>query len=526
MDHHERRRKILRSTLEVTVPTAASRIFGYIRDLLQAFYLGTGPAADAFTIAYTIPNLLRRLTAEGAMAPAFVPVFTRVQGERSREETWRFASRAFFDLALVVFGLLVLGLLFAPGVVRVIAFGFRGEPGKQALTLQLTRVMFPYLLFVSLAALAGAILNTRRRFFVPASTPVLFNVAVIAAALLAAGRSANPALVFAWGVVAGGVLQLAIQIPSLVKEGMTFRFGVSFRDRDIRRVAGLMVPGLFATGLYQVNFALSRMLASALPQGSVASLYYSSRVEELALGLFSIALASVLLPTLAEHAADRDHAGLKSTLVFSLKLVFVATLPAAAGLLALSRPIMEVLFKHGAFGDSSAAMTSGCLVFFAAGLPFLAAVKILSTAFFSLEDTRTPVIVGLAVMAAYLGLSVILMGPLEVRGLALALSLSQVLNLLLLFAALERKLGPVPKLGFLGSFLKSAAAAAVMGVVVRLFFGAVHRGPAGTLRQAGELGASIVLGIALYLALLGLSDRRDARALRALFSRRPPEARP
>ena len=526
MDHHERRRKILRSTLEVTVPTAASRIFGYIRDLLQAFYLGTGPAADAFTIAYTIPNLLRRLTAEGAMAPAFVPVFTRVQGERSRDETWRFASRAFFDLALVVFGLLVLGLLFAPGVVRVIAFGFRGEPGKQALTLQLTRVMFPYLLFVSLAALAGAILNTRRRFFVPASTPVLFNVAVIAAALLAAGRSANPALVFAWGVVAGGVLQLAIQIPSLVKEGMTFRFGVSFRDRDIRRVAGLMVPGLFATGLYQVNFALSRMLASALPQGSVASLYYSSRVEELALGLFSIALASVLLPTLAEHAAGRDDAGLKSTLIFSLKLVFVATLPAAAGLLALSRPIMEVLFKHGAFGDSSAAMTSGCLVFFAAGLPFLAAVKILSTAFFSLEDTRTPVIVGLSVMAAYLGLSVILMGPLEVRGLALALSLSQVLNLLLLFAALERKLGPVPKLGFLGSFLKSAAAAAVMGVVVRLFFGAVHRGPAGTLRQAGELGASIVLGIALYLALLGLSDRRDARALRALFSRRPPEARP
>jgi len=526
MDHHERRRKILRSTLEVTVPTAASRIFGYIRDLLQAFYLGTGPAADAFTIAYTIPNLLRRLTAEGAMAPAFVPVFTRVQGERSREETWRFASRAFFDLALVVFGLLVLGLLFAPGVVRVIAFGFRGEPGKQALTLQLTRVMFPYLLFVSLAALAGAILNTRRRFFVPASTPVLFNVAVIAAALLAAGRSANPALVFAWGVVAGGVLQLAIQIPSLVKEGMTFRFGVSFRDRDIRRVAGLMGPGLFATGLYQVNFALSRMLASALPQGSVASLYYSSRVEELALGLFSIALASVLLPTLAEHAADRDHAGLKSTLVFSLKLVFVATLPAAAGLLALSRPIMEVLFKHGAFGDSSAAMTSGCLVFFAAGLPFLAAVKILSTAFFSLEDTRTPVIVGLAVMAAYLGLAVILMGPLEVRGLALALSLSQVLNLVLLFAALERKLGPVPKLGFLGSFLKSAAAAAAMGIAVRLFFGAVHRGPAGILRHAGELGASIVLGIALYSALLGLFDRRDARALRALFSRRPPEARP
>jgi putative peptidoglycan lipid II flippase len=187
---------------------------------------------------------------------------------------------------------------------------------------------------------------------------------------------------------------------------------------------------------------------------------------------------------------------------------------------------MEVLFKRGEFGASSAAMTSGCLVFFAAGLPFLAAVKILSTAFFSLEDTRTPVFIGLVVMAAYLGLSVILMGPLEVRGLALALSLSQVLNVLLLFGALERKLGPIPKFGFLGSFFKGAAAAAVMGVAVRLFFEAVHRGPTGTLRQAGELGASIVLGVGLYLILLLLFDRRDARALRALVSSRPPGARP
>ena len=307
---------------------------------------------------------------------------------------------------------------------------------------------------------------------------------------------------------------------------MDFRFRVSFRDPDIRRVARLMVPGLFATGLYQVNFALSRMLASVLPQGSVASLYYSSRVEELALGLFSIALASVLLPTLAEQASSRDHAGLKSTLTFSLKLVFVVTLPAAAGLLAFSRPIMEVLFKRGEFGASSAAMTAGCLVFFAAGLPFLAAVKILSTAFFSVEDTRTPVLVGLAVMAAYLAFSIILMGPLEVRGLALALSLAQLLNVLLLFGALERKLGPIPKLSFLGSFLKAAAAAAVMGVAVRLFFGAISRGAAGTLRQAGELGVSIVLGIGLYLILLYLFDRRDARALRALFSPRPPAVRP
>ncbi|MDH4196239.1 MAG: murein biosynthesis integral membrane protein MurJ, partial [Candidatus Aminicenantes bacterium] len=492
----------------------------------QAFYLGTGPAADAFTIAYTIPNLLRRLTAEGAMTPAFVPVFMRVQGERSREETWRFATRAFFDLAMVVFGLVLVGILFAPGLVRVIAFGFRSDPGKEVLTLQLTRVMFPYILFASLAALAGAILNSRRRFFVPASTPVLFNVAFIAAALLAASRSAQPALVFAWGVVAGGVLQLAVQIPFLVKEGMSFRFRASFRDPDMRRVARLMVPGLFATGLYQVNFALSRMLASVLPSGSAASLYYSSRVEELALGLFSISLASVLLPTLADRASSRDDTGLKSTLTFSLKLVFIATLPAAAGLLALSRPIMEVLFKRGEFGASSAAMTSGCLVFFAAGLPFLAAVKILSTAFFSLEDTRTPVLVGFTIMAVYLGLSVILMGPLEVRGLALALSLSQLLNGLLLFGALERKVGPIPKLGFLGSFLRSAAAAAMMGVAVRLFFGAIRRGPAGSLRQAGELAVSIVLGIAIYVVLLLLLDRRDARSLRALVSRRPPEARP
>lgn len=521
MEQRERRRRIVRSTVAISAPTALSRVLGYVRDSIQAFYLGTGPAADAFTIAYLIPNLVRRLTGEGAFASAFVPVFARLRGREPREASERFASAAFWDLAVVAAILAALGALFAPALVRLLASGFREVPGKWELTVGLTRTMFPFLLFISLAALAGGILNSLGRFSVPASAPVLFNVVAIAAALAFAGGAAEPAVVFAWGVVAGGAVQLAWQLPFLRREGIRLRHGPSFHDPAVRRMGGLLAPGLLGAGLYQVNFALSRMMAAGLREGSVASLFFASRLEELTLGLFSIALASALLPSLAEQAAGRDIEGLKGTVSFSLRLVAFVTLPAAAGLLALSRPIMSVLFERGRFDAVSTEMSAACLVFFALGLPFLSAVKILTSAFHALSDTRTPALVGVFVMAAYLLSAFLLAKPLEVRGLALALALSQALNFFGLLWRLGAAVGPMPMRAVLLAAGRALAAAAVMGFAAAAVFRRLAAALPGRFGRAAALAAAIAAGILLYGLLAGLMNRKDLVRLKELLRSRP-----
>jgi putative peptidoglycan lipid II flippase len=519
MDHDDRKHRLIRSTAAVAAPTLASRLLGYVRDLLQAYYLGTGHGADAFTIAFTIPNLFRRLTGEGAMTPAFVPTFAELKRERSRSGLWAFGNVFFWDLALVMAAATALGVLFAPGLVKVIAYGFGDVAGKWGLTIFMTRIMFPYLFFITLAALASGILNTFGRFFVPASTPILFNVAVIAAVVGWAGESREPALVFAAGVVAGGVLQLALQVPFLWKEGMRFTFGLSFRDPAVRRVGRLMVPGIFGASVYQVNFALSRMIASGLEKGSTSALYYASRIEELSLGLFSIALAAALLPAFSEQVAAREIGELKRTLAFSLKLTAVVSFPAAAGLMALNAPIMRTLFERGAFDRDSTALSASCLIFFAVGLPFVSAVKVVAPAFFSLKDTRTPVVIGVAVMAANAALSLLLMGALRVGGLALALSLSQVLNFVLLLVWLERKVGPTDRGRWLAAAAKAAVAAAAMGAALRFGWPALGvDGAPFPVRAAALLGA-ILAGMAVYFGLLRIISPADFRSVAGLLRR-------
>jgi len=517
MQHDDRKHQLIRSTAAVAVPTLVSRLLGYVRDLLQAYYLGTGTSADAFTIAYTIPNLFRRLTGEGAMTPAFVPTFTELKGGPDRQRLWRFGNAFFWDLALVMAVMTVLGILFAPGLVKVIAYGFRDVAGKWGLTIFMTRVMFPYLFFITLAALASGVLNSFGRFFVPASTPILFNIAVIAAVTGWAGDAREPALVFAAAVVIGGILQLALQVPFLWKEGMRFTFGVSFRDPMVRRVGRLMVPGIFGSSVYLINFALSRMIASGLEEGSASALYYASRIEELSLGLFSIALAAALLPAFSEHVASRDIGELKKTLAFSLKLTSVVSFPAAAGLMALNVPIMRTLFERGQFGQGSTALSASCLLFFALGLPFISGVKVVAPAFFSLKDTRTPVAIGIVVMFVNIAASLLLMGSLRVGGLALALSLSQVLNFVLLLVWLERKVGPTDRGRWLAAAAKAAVAAAAMGAALRLAWPALGvDGAPFAVRAAALLGA-ILAGMAIYLGLLRLISPADFRSVVGLL---------
>lgn len=517
MEQKAQNRRMLRSTLAVSVPTLISRVFGYLRDLLQAYYLGTEKHMDEFAIAFLIPNLLRRLTAEGAMTAAFIPVFTQYKQEKKKEELWRFANAFFFDLTLVMAAVAVLGVLLAPILVKLIAMGFHA--GQTELTVLLTRIMFPYIFFVSLAALIMAILNCFHKFFVPAFTPVLFNLAIITIALIFAGRVREPALLFAVGVVVGGALQLAFQIPFVWRKGMRFKPLLSFTHPAVRKVARLMIPGIFGAGIYQINMAISRAIATGLGRGSVSSLYYSSRIQELTLGLFSIALGIALLPNLSEMAVKRDFAGMHRTLVFSLKMIILITFPAAVGLLVLNRPIIQALFEYGAFDARSTAMTSSCLVFFAVGLPFVSAVKILAPAFYSLKDTRTPVVVGAFVTVVYIGMSLALMRPFQVAGIALALSISSLFNMSALFLLLERKIGRIEKSGLAAVGLRTALASAVMGGAVWGFIRAVDfTGRALPARLAGLAGA-ILLGILAYTLGSLLFNRDEFQQLRGFIGK-------
>jgi putative peptidoglycan lipid II flippase len=519
MDPDDRATRLIRSTASVAAPTMASRVLGYVRDLLQAYFLGTGNSADAFTIAYTIPNLFRRLTGEGSLTPAVVPAFTELKGGEDRRRLWRFGNALFWDLVLIMSVLTVLGVFGAPGLVKVIAHGFGQVAGKWDLTILMTRVMFPYLFFITLAALAGGILNSFGRFFVPASTPILFNLAVIIAVSSFARGAREPAIVFAAGVVLGGILQLALQVPFLWKQGMRFTFAPSFRDPLVRRVGRLMIPGIFGASVYQLNFAISRMIASSLEKGSTSALYYASRIEELTLGLFSIALASALLPAFSEHAVRRDLDELKRTLAFSLKLTAAVSFPAAAGLMALNVPIIRTLFERGQFDSGSTAVSSACLFFFALGLPFVSGVKVLAPAFFSLRDTRTPVLAGVAVMAVNIGVSLVLMRPLRVGGLALALSLSQMLNFGLLLVWLERKVGSTGVMRWAASAAKSAAAAAVMGLALRLGWPMLHVDGAAFVVRAAALAGAIGAGILLYAGLVRVISPAEHRGVIALLKR-------
>jgi len=519
MKQKDQNRRLVRSTLAVSAPTFMSRILGYFRDMLQAYFMGTSRGMDEFTIGNTIPNLLRRLTGEGAMTAAFIPVFTQMKKEKSRDELWKFANIFFFDLTLIMAALMVLGIALSPILVKIIAPGFKGIEGSWDLTAHLTKIMFPYIFLISLAALAMAILNSFQKFFVPAFTPVLFNLAIITVALLSARKAEEPAIVFAVGVVLGGVLQLAFQIPFLWRNGMRFKFGLSFTHPAVRKVARLMVPGIFGAGIVQINYAISRMIATLLGKESVASLYFSSRIQELTLGIFSIALSIALLPTFSGQALRQDIQGMKRTLVFSFKLIFFITLPAMVGLLVLRRPLVQVLFERGVFDERSTDLCALCLFYFAFGLPFISGVKILAPAFYSFKDIKTPVFVAFFVMLVYIGLSLILMNPLHVGGIALALSVSSVFNFILLFFLLEKKIGRIEKKEIITSAIKSTFFAGVMGAAVWFFMKQYDFQYLVFMKQLPVLIAAVAVGILVYLFLNLLFNQEDLKGLKDAFSR-------
>lgn len=465
------KRQILKSASIITIVTIFSRILGYVRDQRITLLLGTTLSADSFVLAYRIPNLLRRLVGEGAMSASFIPVFTSYLAEKPRDEVWGFANRLFWTLALVLAVLTVLGIVFSPAVIQTFTWGSQDRVEWQEAIL-LNRIIFPYVFFIGLAALAMAILNCFQTFGLPAATPILLNVAIIAFSIGAVWRYfERPAVALAVGVLVGGALQFLVQVPSLVRRGMRFPFGISFRHPGIRSVARLMLPAFFGIGVAQINFFVDFFFATAakMPRGSVTALYVADRVMELVLGGYAIAVATAILPMMSHQAAAKDYEALKRTLAFSLRIVSFITIPAAVGMMIMREPIIRVLFQHGAFMAESTKLTARALLYYAAGLPAFAAVKLVVPAFYSTQDTKTPVRIAAFTLVLNIAFNTLFLvtffRTFQNGGPALATSLAGYFNVLALFAIFRWRHGRLGTLEIMASTVKVTVASAAMGVM-------------------------------------------------------------
>jgi len=500
--------------------TLLSRIAGLIRDMVIARLVGTQAMADAFYVAFRIPNLMRRLLAEGALTMAFVPIYAdyRRQGDL---EARRAVDTIFTALVLLLIALVIIGIACAPWIVQMIAYGFTADPHKFALTVSLTRVMFPYLMLVSLMALMMALLNSWRHFLAPAASPIVLNIAMILAAVFATRWFLEPTYGLAVGVLAGGAAQLAVQLPPLLRRGLLPRFVRTLRHPSLRQLIRIMIPAAYGGAVYQLNVLVVTLLASFLPTGSVSYLWYADRITEFPLGIFAVALATVTLPALADQQSDGAIDQFKQTMNFSLRIAMAEAVPSAAGLVVLATPIVRMLFEAGKFGPDSVAGTAGALTFFALGIPWVSGVRTIVPAFYAMKDPRTPVrmaTIGLVVNAL---VAALLMHRLAHQGLALAMAISAAVHFLLLCTRLRRRLGLLGGRRIVHSLVRTCVASTIMAVVVGAASHALRiEARHGRLAVGACVFACIGLGILVYVPLMRRWNPEEYAHLTAMFSRR------
>ena len=448
--------------------TLASRILGLVRDMVIAAMFGSGVAADAFFVAFRIPNLLRRLFAEGSLTIAFIPVFTEFLSKKGRRDAFELAGAFLTILFLVLLVLTVAGIFLAPWIVRIQAFGFGGFGFKYDLTVLLTRITFPYIFFIGIVAFFMGVLNSLRHFAAPAAAPIFLNVGIIGAAFFIAPHCSMPITGIAVGVLIGGLLQVALQIPPAIKSGVRFSPRWEPNHPAIKKIGLLMVPAVFGSAVYQFNQFLGTLLASFLPEGSVSWLYYADRLVQFPLGIFAIAISTAALPSLSSEAAHGNLKGFFDTLNHALCLVFFITLPCMIGLIALGKPIVEILFERGAFGSHASEMTYDALLFYAFGLWAFSGIRVMVSAFYALQDTKTPVKVAVVTLFVNLISSLLFMGPLRHGGIALSLSIASGVQVLLLALFLKKKWPLLQYKPVLNSFVKSLFASLIMGFGIYL----------------------------------------------------------
>ena len=430
---------LLKSTGVVSAMTFISRILGFVRDMMYAQLFGAGAGMDAFFVAFRIPNFLRRLFAEGAFSQAFVPVFSEYKTCRSQEELQALVDQVTGTLGGILFLVTAVGVFAAPLLVWIFAPGFSEDQAKFDLTATMLRITFPYLLFISLTACAGGILNSYGRFAVPALTPVLLNLCMIGAALWLAPYLEQPVIGLAWGVFVAGLTQLLFQLPYLKGLKLLPRPRWGWRSAGVQKILRLMLPGIFGSSVAQINLLFDTLLASFLVTGSVSWLYYSDRLVEFPLGLFGVALGTVILPALSQKHAAAATDSFSRTLDWALRWALLIGVPATVSLILLGGPLLATLFRYGEFGADDVRMATRSLIAFALGLLAFMLIKVLAPGFYARQDTRTPVRIGVLAMIINSGLALVLIFPLAHAGLALATTLSAYLNASLLFMLLRRQ---------------------------------------------------------------------------------------
>jgi putative peptidoglycan lipid II flippase len=494
---------LLRALAEVSSMTLISRILGFIRDVVIARLFGAGLATDAFFVAFRIPNLLRRLFAEGAFSQAFVPILAEYKNRRGDADTHLLVDHIAAALGLALFAVTLIGVLVAPLIIYVSAPGFAATPEKFELTVNLLRITFPYILFISLVAFAGGILNTYGRFSVPAFTPVLLNLSFIGFALWAAPHFDPPVTALAWAVFSGGVLQLLFQLPFLARLRMLPRFRLNLRHEGVRRVARQMLPALFGVSVGQISLLINTIFASFLVTGSVSWLYYADRLMEFPTGMLGVALGTILLPSLSKHYAERSAHEYSALLDWGLRLTLLLALPSAAALALLAVPLTATLFHYGAFSVDDVFATRAAVIAYSAGLVGLILVKVLAPGFYAQQDIRTPVRIAVITLITTQAMNLVLIWPLKHVGLALAIALGACLNAALLYRTLRRRGIYLPQSGWAVFLLKVLIGVYAMAMVLWLSAGAPAEWlQAGAAERAARLAGVVTLGAVTYLAVL------------------------
>ena len=516
---------VARAAGKMSTATMASRVMGYVRDMLFGALFGAGNVMDAYLVAFRIPNLFREVFAEGSMSAAFVPVLTETQARSGEEETRRVVRITFTFIITVVGGFCLAGIFFAPALVSLIAPGWLDEPEKFQSTVLLARIMFPFLLFVSLAAMAMGTLNTRGIFFVPALAPAVLNVVTIGVVLLLFARVSPPIVAVAIGIAVGGVAQFGIQLPPLFRKGFSLKPLFQFNHPDLRKMFVLVLPVVLAMSTNQINIFVTNILASYLPEGSITYLYYSMRLIHLPIGVFGVAMAVAVLPTLSRQAVAGDVDSLRETFSFGLRLLFFITLPAMAGLIALRVPIVTTLFQYGRFGSEGVTGTASALLFYSLGIWSMVGMRVAASAFYSMQDTRTPVRIAMFGMLSNALLSFALMQFMGHTGLALANALASGIQFLLLLYFLRRKIGRIDGRRIAHSFVRHGSMAALMafGCWMAMRNGPWSPGSGPAWLRALYLSAGLVFSVAIYLGMARLAGGEELRYLLQLRKSRPVE---
>ncbi len=496
---------LLRTLAKVSSLTLLSRVLGFVRDFVIARTFGAGMLTDAFFVAFRLPNLMRRLFAEGAFSQAFVPLLAEYRNQRSVAETRQLVDRVATLLFFIVLLVAALGVIGAPLLIYATAPGFVPDADKFALTVTLTRIAFPYIFFMSLVALSAGILNTWSRFALPAFTPVLLNLSFIGMALFAAPYFDPPVLVLAWAVFLGGLLQLAIQIPALRRIGMLPRFDFAPGDPGVKRILKLMAPAVLGVSVAQVSLLINTIFASFLVAGSVSWLYYADRLMEFPAGLLGAALGTILLPSLAKAHASDDPRAFSDLLDWGLRLTFLLCLPAAISLAVLGVPLIATLFQHGAFTASDVLQTRQALVAYSIGLTGMILVKVLAPGFYARQNIKTPVKIAMLTLLATQAMNLAFIVPFKHAGLALSIGLASCLNAGLLYYGLRKRKDYLPCPGW-GSFLLKIILA-LAALFATLWFGMGREADwlaASALERVAWLTALVSAGMAAYFATLWL----------------------